>query len=133
MGRVAHGGRRGTSLIEILIAMSVLAVALIAFLSLIISSNSLSSSSREGSIASYELQSAIEDTFAVTYDEFRTRYPNGYVFPAATYNTLRNENITLTRLAQDPGGSWIEYRVDINYTSHKGRPTRDSITTRRAR
>ena len=125
--------RSGTSLIEVIIAMSVLTVALIAFLSLIFSANSLSASSREGSVAAYELQSAVEDTFAVSYDDFRTRYPDGYTFPAVTYNHLRNESLRLTRLAQDPAGSWIEYRIEISYTSHRGRVTRDTITTRRAR
>ncbi len=126
-------GRKGTSLIEVIIAMSVLTIALIAFLSLVFSANSLSASSREGSIASYDLQSALEDTFAVPYDDFRTRYPDGYAFPVTVYNHLRGESILLTRLAQDPGGSWIEYRVDITYTNHRGRPTRDFLTTRRAR
>ena len=125
--------RRGTSLIEVIIAMTVLAIALIAFLGLIFSANSLSAASREGSIASYDLQSAVEDTFAVPYDDFRTRYPDGYTFPATVYNHLRGESLRLTRLAQDPGGSWIEYRVEITYTSHRGKPTRDFITTRRAR
>jgi Tfp pilus assembly protein PilV len=125
--------RSGTSLIEVIIAMSVLTIALISFLSLIFSSNQLSASSREGSIAAYDLQSAVEDTFAIPYDEFRTRYPNNYTFPAATYNHLRNESLRLNRLAEDPGGSWIEYRIEITYTSHRGKPTRDFITTRRAR
>ena len=125
--------RKGTTLIEVIIAMSVLTVALIGFLSLIFTANQLSASSREGSIAAYDLQSAVEDTFAVPYDDFRTRYVNNYTFPAATYNHLRNEQVRLTRLALDPGGSWIEYRVEITYTSHRGRATRDSITTRRAR
>ena len=133
MGCQRRATRAGTSLVEVIIAMSVLGTALLAFLSLVVSSNALSASSREGAIASYELQSAVEDTFAVPYDEFRTSYVNNYVFPAATYNALRNETIRLTRLAQDPGGSWIEYRVEITYTGHRGRPTRDFITTRRAR
>ena len=125
--------RRGTTLIEVIIAMSVLTVALISFLSLVFTANRLSASSREGAIAAYDLQSAVEDTFGIPYDDFRTRYPSGYTFPAASYNHLRNESLQLTRLAQDPGGSWIEYRIEITYTGHGNRPVRDFITTRRAR
>lgn len=131
---MGHEGRRsGTTLVEVVIAMSVLSVALIAFLSLIFGANSLSASSREGSIAAYDLQSAVEDTFAIPYDDFRTRYPDGYTFPAGVYNHLRNESVRLTRVAQDPAGSWIEYRIEITFTNHRGRPTRDAITTRRSR
>jgi Tfp pilus assembly protein PilV len=125
--------RTGTTLIEVVVAMSVLVIALISFLSLIFSANTLSASSREGSIAAYDLQSAVEDTFAVPYDEFRTRYPDGYTFPATVYKHLRNENLRLTRLAQDPGGSWIEYRIQITWTDHRGKNARDAITTRRSR
>ena len=125
--------RTGTTLIEVVIAMSVLVIALISFLSLMFSANTLSASTREGAIASYDLQSAVEDTFAIPYDEFRTRYPDGYTFPNTVYNHLRNELLRLTRLAQDPGGSWIEYRIQITWTDHRGKPARDAITTRRSR
>ena len=53
-------GRRGMSMVEVMIAISVLAFVLLAFLSVIQSSASLSASSRETSVAAFQLHAAVE-------------------------------------------------------------------------
>lgn len=126
-------GGRGTTLVEVVIALGVLTFVLVTFLGIVFTANRLSTSSREGAVASYDLQSAVEDTFAIPYDDFKTRYPNNYVFPATVYNHLKNEALRLTRLAEDPGGNWVEYRIEITYANHLKGTSRESIVTRRSR
>ncbi len=66
--------RHGMSMIEVMIAISVLAFVLLAFLSVIQSSASLSASSRETSVAAFQLHAAVESTFAMPFTEFVTAY-----------------------------------------------------------
>jgi len=68
------GGRRGLSMIEIMIGIAVLSFVLLAFLSVIQSSAMLSASSKQSSIAAYQLQAALEATFSVPFDDFQTIY-----------------------------------------------------------
>lgn len=69
-------GRGGLSMIEVMIAISVLAFVLLAFLSVIQSQAVLSASSREASVAAFQLHAALEATFAIPFDEFRALYVN---------------------------------------------------------
>jgi prepilin-type N-terminal cleavage/methylation domain-containing protein len=68
------GGRRGTSLVEVMIAMAILAFVLLAFLSIMNSSSQMSASSKETAIAVYILQSTMEDTFSTSYAGFWSQY-----------------------------------------------------------
>lgn len=61
-------------MVEVMIAISVLAFVLLAFLSVIQSSATLSASSREASIAAFQLHAALESTFAVPFEDFKTTY-----------------------------------------------------------
>ena len=89
-------GRRGLSMVEVMIAMSVLAFVLLAFLSVIQSSATLSASSRESSIAAFQLQAALESTFALPYDDFLTIYD-----PAAVPEVCVTFQDLVHRLAGD--------------------------------
>lgn len=144
----------GFSLIEIMIAMAVLAFVLLIFLGVIFSADSLRASSREGSIAIQELQSAVEYTFGTTFDKFKQNYrsatslrgqtapdgsklPNFYDDPStpAPEAPLRGEEITITWTAQDPSSTvdWVEYKVEITWKDHKNRIARESIVTKRSK
>ena len=61
-------------MIEVMIGIAVLAFVLLAFLSVIQSSAMLSASSKQSSIAAYQLQAALESTFSVPFDQFGTIY-----------------------------------------------------------
>lgn len=69
--------RNGLSLVEIMISMAVLGFVLLAFMSIMTSASSLSASTREGLLASYELQSAVEDTLGQAYTNFVNSYTSG--------------------------------------------------------
>jgi prepilin-type N-terminal cleavage/methylation domain-containing protein len=73
---IARGnrGRRGLSMIEVMIGIAVLAFVLLAFLSVIQSSATLSASSKQASIAAFQLQAALEATFAMPFEDFQAIY-----------------------------------------------------------
>jgi len=144
----------GFSLIEIMISMAVLAFVLLVFLGVIFSADSLRASSREGSIAIQELQSAVEYTFAPTFEKFKqnfptatslrgqtaadgTRLPGFYDDPStpALETPLRGEEIIITWTAQDPSPTveWVEYKVEITWKDHKNRNARESVVTKRSK
>jgi prepilin-type N-terminal cleavage/methylation domain-containing protein len=92
-------GRRGTSLVEVMIAMAILAFVLLAFLSIMNSSSQMSASSKETAIAVYILQSTMEDTFSTSYGGFWSQYCNNttgldpYGVPMPPSNTRLYEGI----------------------------------------
>lgn len=132
-------GDRGTTFIELMMAIAVIGTMLIGFLSVMWSSSSLSAAAREASVASIQLQLAVENTFSSTFDSFVAGFPAPPGVLSAVPARLRNEQITITAI--DP--PWplpppsvaeaVTYRVDITYTDAKGRTTRDFLMTRRTR
>ena len=64
----------GFTLIEVMISTAVLGFVLIAFMSIMTSAASLSSSTRESLLASYDLQSAVEDTMGLPFTNFQVNY-----------------------------------------------------------
>jgi prepilin-type N-terminal cleavage/methylation domain-containing protein len=73
---IARGdrGRRGLSMIEVMIGIAVLSFVLLAFLSVIQSSATFSASSKQASIAAFQLQAALEATFALPFEDFKQIY-----------------------------------------------------------
>jgi Tfp pilus assembly protein PilV len=142
----------GFTLIEAMISMAVLAFALLVFLSVLTSVDSLRASAREESIATQDLQSAIEYTFGAPFDKFKQNYPSGVILAGqvavdgstvlpsfkdgpTNRRELKNESIIVTWQDQDPNASvdWVEYRVEVTWTDHRGKPVRQSLVTRRSR
>ena len=66
--------RKGTSLVEVMIGMAILAIVLLAFLSIMSSASSTSAGAKENAIALYILQSTVEDTFVGSYSFFYNKY-----------------------------------------------------------
>ncbi|HEX7900617.1 MAG TPA: prepilin-type N-terminal cleavage/methylation domain-containing protein [Planctomycetota bacterium] len=189
-----HRHRRGLSMIEVMIGIAVLAFVLLAFLSVIQSSATLSASSKQASIAAFQLQAALEATFALPFEDFKQIYnpanlpgnpplladpddpdhppghPTGWAghlgskangtlassvpdlcqtFKSAGNNftwkpggwvkdddlPLLNQHMMIEWVSQDPDSAidWIEYRLTLTWTNHKGATQSESITTRRSR
>ncbi|HVR83227.1 MAG TPA: type II secretion system protein [Planctomycetota bacterium] len=76
----------GLTLIEIMISMAVLAFVLLAFMSIMSSASAFTESTRENLLASYELQSAAEDSLGGGYNIFITdpNWANGPTFTGLT-------------------------------------------------
>jgi Tfp pilus assembly protein PilV len=143
--------RAGLSLVEVMISMAVLAFVLLAFMSIMWSATELSASTKEASIGAFELQNAIEDAYSVSFGNFVTAPPwtvaantgptLGYVYtfpsnPATgRYAALPNELVTFQWTNWDAANvpaHWAEYTISIQWTDHRGKTVRDSLTTRRA-
>jgi hypothetical protein len=141
--------RAGLSLVEVMISMAVLAFVLLAFMSIMWSATELSASTKEGSIGAFELQNAIEDVYSVSFTDFVTAWPNGgppgptlgyvYTFPSnpliGRYAALPNELVTFQWTTWDKLNlppHWAEYTINIQWTDHRGKTVKDSLTTRRS-
>jgi prepilin-type N-terminal cleavage/methylation domain-containing protein len=146
--------RKGLSLIEVMISMAVLGFVLLAFMSIMTSASSLSTSTREGLLASYELQSAVEDTLSGPYTNFVNQYANGpinagtsaqgYVTPSPSSHPLAKY---WSQSSTQPGALpqeqvWIEilntsattttYKMHIKWKSHKSLYQQDEIVMQRS-
>ncbi|HLF94510.1 MAG TPA: type II secretion system protein [Planctomycetota bacterium] len=148
-------GAAGFTLIEAMVSMAILAFVLLVFLGVVFSADSLRASSREASVAMQDLQSAVEYTFAPTFDKFKQNYPTNTSFRGQTAadgttllpdfyddpstpaleRALRMEEITITWTAQDPGPAieWVEYKVEVTWRDHKNRVVRESVVTKRSK
>lgn len=71
----------GFTLVEVMISLAVLAFVLLAFLSIMTSASTLSMSSKEAMIASFELQSACEDVNSAPFGTFVQNGPCSYLLP----------------------------------------------------
>ncbi|MBI2933153.1 MAG: type II secretion system protein [Planctomycetes bacterium] len=127
MGRMTDG----TTLVEVMIAAAILAVLLVAFLSIMYSASNLTASQREASLAAYDLQSAVEDTLAIPFDSLATRFPDGSTLTAYNDASLLDERIGVQYLESTSDA--VTYRLTIQFTNAKGFSQRDSIVMRRAR
>ncbi len=95
-------GRRGMSMVEVMIAISVLAFVLLAFLSVIQSSASLSASSRETSVAAFQLHAAVESTFAMPFTEFVANFDPKQPTDANDPDHAGDPNLWLGHLGSRP-------------------------------
>ncbi len=129
----------GVTLVEILISAMLIGILLLALLSVIHSANMLSDSSREGTIASHELQAALEDTYAVPFSQFKTAFPNGSYLPEYDNTTLpddqkrplRDERIRIDYLQESPDA--VSYELTIEFKNHKGFTQKERLTMRRSK
>lgn len=156
MPKPGRSGQSGLSLVEIMIAMTVLAFVLLAFLSIMTSAASLTASTREAMLASYELQSAVEDTVAISYDNFKASYVNGptsagsdsngfNLTPTPSTHPLAKYWMTAANQTQRPllnESMWMEiltqnavttsYRIHVRWKTHKGFYQEDFMVMQRS-
>ena len=123
--------RSGTTLLEVLIASTILGVALVSFFGIMVSGQTLGGFSREGTLAACDLQSAVEDTFSVPFASVQQKFPDGSTLGDYTNLNLRNEKIRIAYLEVQPDA--ITYRLEIEYTNFNGHRQTDAVVTRRAR
>jgi prepilin-type N-terminal cleavage/methylation domain-containing protein len=75
---------RGLSMVEVMIAAAIMAVVLLAFMSMMHSSSTLSATARDTTVAAGIIQSTSETLFAMGYQQFWDTYfgnnPNGIYF-----------------------------------------------------
>ena len=69
-----RGGEKGMSLVELLIAVSVMCIAVLAIYSALVSAQCMSRSAKEDNISSFELQSIVEDVRSTPFEEILEEY-----------------------------------------------------------
>lgn len=72
--RPRRRGDAGLTMVEIMISMAVLAFVLLAFLSIMSSATRMTAGSREATVASQQLQTAMEHTMSVSFAEFKLMF-----------------------------------------------------------
>lgn len=131
--------KTGTTMIEVLIAVTVFGFAMAGLLACILSTIYLSEVSRNSTIITSDLKNIMEKISATSFDRITSDFPNGvqdgpiahpYQNIVGGY-TLTNEHITVTypNVASDP----LEIHVTATWKDLKGRPYSASISTIRTR
>lgn len=107
---------KGFTLIEVMISTAVLGFVLLAFMSIMTSASTLSSSSREAILAADDLQSALEDTLSLGFNDFQIQY-----------NLATAPNLTNTLyISQEPASDANHYPLVntpfIKYWDYRANP-----------
>ena len=135
-------GRKGISLIDLLISMFILAITSAAFLGILFCALNFIDSAKEQTIAVYDLRDMMESicsTRTTPFSTMLTNYPNGiqdgpaarpYTTVVGNY-TLRDEHITVTypNTAAEP----LEVKVTVAWQDKYGRSHSAAMSTFKSR
>lgn len=154
---MARSRQAGLTLVEIMISLAVLAFVLLGFMSIMASASSFSETTRENLLASYELQSAVEDSLGKDYSSFVVQFTNGPTSTGTTgdYNnpptpsthplekywstppppvghprTLKEEKVWMEIISTSADST--AYKIWIQWKSVKGYYIRDYVYMQRA-
>jgi len=131
--------KRGSTLIEILVAALVFVIALGALLSSIVGVLYLVDNAREETVANSDLRNMMEKIRATAFSGMQPRFPNAVVDGPNTgrYSTLlggytlRSEHITVSY--PNPNADPLEVRVSITWQDKRGRTLSASMSTSKTR
>ena len=96
-------GRRGFSLVEVMVALGVLAVMYMVVSSLLLSTAAVSDNDAELKTAAADLQAAMEAINGTPFDNIVPTYPNNQALPA--FNDLHLDNEVLKISYTDPAAT----------------------------
>ena len=133
-GRVRSAG--GFTLIEIMLAASVMLIAVMAAFSSQVSSVNLLRASRESNTAMADLQTAMEEVLVRTIDNMPVVHPPGQAIPAYTNLNLTNQTITPsypTYAGVGPVPDPLEIILTMTWQDWRGRPMTAQLATVKAR
>ncbi len=90
--------RRGFTLVEVMVALGVMAVLSMAASGLLFSTSALSNNDAELKAASADLQAVMEAINGTPFDNIVVTYPNGQAVAAYNNLHLNNESLTVSYL-----------------------------------
>ena len=121
---------RGVSLLEVMIAVAIIAIGAIVLVAQLESSYKINNDTRETNKAMAHLEAAMEKVINTTFSNIITTYPqNGsvYLTEIDCSDLLPSEHIVVTYA--DPDADPLEVRVTITWTSFNGRNKSRTLTT----
>jgi len=131
--------KKGTSLIEIIVAVAIFTLAMGGLLSCILATMYLSEISKNSTIATADLRNMMEKIKATPFDYLTADFPDADVdgpaanpYPGITgAYKLINEHITVTYA--NPNVDPLEIRVTATWADRRGRTYNGSMSTFRTR
>jgi len=131
--------KRGTTLVEVLVALLVFSVALGGLVSSLLNIMEVIDLARDTSQATADLRSMLERIRATPFDDILARFPNGTANGPALYPytdilgnyTISNESVVVTyaNTTTDP----LEIHVALSWQDKRGRTRSTSMATYRTR
>ena len=123
--------RRGFTLVEVIVATMLLALAALAAFPTMVSCFGLSQAAREENLATHDLMAAVEDVMAAPFSVVTTTYPDGQPIPKFDALHLQNESITVSYV--DPTADPLLITLVANWSDCKGRPRQEVFRCARTR
>jgi len=122
---------KGFSLLELLIAIALLATGAISIHHAVASYLELSDLAHDRNIAFFDLETALEDIRSTPFEKIVERYPDAAEIPKFTALHLRNERIVVSY--QNPAQDPLIITATISWEDSKGRAQSQSMFTARTR
>lgn len=128
--------RAGFSLIELMVAISVLLIGTLAAFATQVSSGQIIDHSRDVTVAVGDLEMCMEELLLQSADDMPAVYPQGVPIPAFTGLHLRAEDITPTYpnwVPGDPTPDLLEVSLAATWLDSSGRLQRQTLLTAKSR
>jgi prepilin-type N-terminal cleavage/methylation domain-containing protein len=114
---------QGLTLIEVLIATTVLSIAAVVAFPTMLSFVALSDAAREKNVATHDLTTALEDVAATPFDQVTKTYANGLAIPKFAALHLSKESIVVAY--DDPAADPLIVTLTMTWNDAKGRPLKE--------
>ena len=118
-------------MVELMFAIGVFLVAIVAAYASQATSAGLVKTSRETKIAVAELRTAMEDVLGEPFDDLPTDFPNGQTVPAYDDRVLPGQRLRV--VYPTPGADPLEIRLVLTWNDFRGRPRTMGMSSMRTR
>ncbi len=118
-------------MIELMFAIGVFMVAIVAAYSSQVTSAGLVKTSRETKVAVAELRTAMEDLLGQPFNDLQVDFPDGQTIPAYDDRVMNGERIRVAYPV--PGADPLEIQLILSWNDYRGRPRTMSLTSMRTR
>ncbi len=118
-------------MVELMFAIGVFLVAIVAAYASQVTSADLVSTSRETKVAVAELRTAMEELLGEPFDDLAVDYPDGQTIPAYDDRVLEGQRIQVVYPA--PGADPLEIQLVMSWNDFRGRPRNMTMSSMRTR
>ena len=127
----ARNDTGGFTLIERILAISLLAIGAISIFHSAFSYQDLSEMAHERNIAYFDLETVLEDIRSTPFDQIVDKYPDGATVPKFNGLHLNREQVTIEY--RNPNRDPLIITATIRWRDNKGHPREESMFTARTR